>query len=295
MLNTQKLQSILIIEDDRIDVLNMMRSFKRNNVSNTVHLANNGESALELLLNTHWTYDDPCPNVVFLDINMPRMNGFEFLERIANIRELRHLDIYVMTSSVSHNDLDHAFDYHISGYIHKSSDSEELDQIVQSLTSFWTITHRPNITLPPPQKNFSAHNSFATIGADVNFLLVDDDQLDQNDFIRRIKKHGYLNTVYTCSNGVDALSLMQRDDWNEYNPRPNVIILDINMPLMNGHEFLHNIRNSRDLKNTTIFISTTSNDYHDIKRANEYDVAEYFIKPIDIASFTRAVNAIKRT
>jgi hypothetical protein len=98
MTNTNLLH-ILLVDDDEVDVMNVQRAFKKNNIINPLYIAGNGLEALELLRGSATT--PPIPNtrrLILLDLNMPKMNGLEFLRTIREDPELRHLTVVVLTT-----------------------------------------------------------------------------------------------------------------------------------------------------------------------------------------------------
>jgi CheY-like chemotaxis protein len=90
----QRLVSILLVEDDEVDVMNVKRAFKKNNIRNELSVAGDGVEALEML-NSEIT---PLPRIIILDINMPKMNGIEFLKVLRADDKLKTYP-YVMTTS----------------------------------------------------------------------------------------------------------------------------------------------------------------------------------------------------
>lgn len=90
---------ILLVEDDSVDIMNVQRSFERNNIHNKLHIARDGIEALMVLRGDHVDKIEPLPKVVLLDINMPRMNGIEFLQEIRKDPKLKSLSVFILTTS----------------------------------------------------------------------------------------------------------------------------------------------------------------------------------------------------
>ncbi|RDC63545.1 response regulator [Adhaeribacter pallidiroseus] len=108
------LPQILLVEDDYMDIINVERELRKLSINLPLLIARNGQEALTLLKNT-----DSLPSVVMLDINMPRMNGLEFLTEIRKDRELEHLNVFITTTSMEDSDYSEAADLNVSGYIEK--------------------------------------------------------------------------------------------------------------------------------------------------------------------------------
>ncbi|MFW6092494.1 MAG: response regulator [Pseudomonadota bacterium] len=121
----------------------------------------------------------------------------------------------------------------------------------------------------------------------VNILLVEDDTIDAKAFTRAMEKLKIANPVTRAKDGVDGLEKLADM------PRPNLVILDINMPRMNGLEMLRRIREDEALRDTIVFVLTTSNDDKDKFEAYNLNVAGYMLKSDMGNSFIRAVSLVE--
>lgn len=125
-------------------------------------------------------------------------------------------------------------------------------------------------------------------------LLVEDDYLDVESIKRSLKKSQINHTLHVAHNGVDALAMLTTD---EDKISPDVILLDINMPKMNGIEFLGIVKNYYSLKNIKIFIITTSAEEYDKIAAQNLGVTGYILKPLNLqgratADTLKLINAL---
>ena len=109
-------------------------------------------------------------------------------------------------------------------------------------------------------------------------LLVEDDYLDVESVKRALKKQKVNHVLHVAHNGVDALAMLTSETNRVI---PDIILLDINMPKMNGLEFLGIIKNYYNLKNIKIFIITTSAEEYDKFAAQSLDVTGYILKPLN--------------
>lgn len=124
-----------------------------------------------------------------------------------------------------------------------------------------------------------------------NILLVDDDTVDVMNLERAFSRGSISNPVFVASNGVDALSLLRSPSF----PKNRVLVLlDINMPKMNGMEFLRALRQDPDLAATTVVVLTTSNEERDRLEAYRLNVAGYLLKPINSSSFVELASAMNK-
>ncbi len=114
----------------------------------------------------------------------------------------------------------------------------------------------------------------------VDILLVEDDNLDVIDMQRSLEKMNILHRTQVARNGEEAISILTRDEPMGY--MPDIILLDINMPKMNGFEFLTAIRQNNNLKDLKVFIITTSDERIDREAARRLGVAGYLVKPLKL-------------
>lgn len=133
--------NILLVEDDEVDVMNVKRAFKKNNLKNPLHIANNGVEALELLRND--VNPIPSPRIILLDLNMPKMGGIEFLKEIRQDNKLQNSIVYVMTTSNTDNDKIDAYNLNVAGYILKPLSMEKFIEAVATLKSYWQLCEYP--------------------------------------------------------------------------------------------------------------------------------------------------------
>lgn len=130
---------ILLVEDDEVDVKNVQRAFKRNNMSNPLHVAANGLEALDLLR----AGKIPQRRLVLLDLNMPKMNGIEFLQAIRNDPEFSNLTVVVLTTSNDDRDRLAAYEHHVAGYLLKPVTFPSFVELMATLNKYWTLVELP--------------------------------------------------------------------------------------------------------------------------------------------------------
>ena len=111
--------SILLVEDDQMDIMNVQRELRKHNIDVPLHVARNGREALNLLRGENGQARIAKPSVVMLDLNMPRMNGLELLETLRSDPEFVGLNVFITTTSDLETDRLKAQDLAVSGYIIK--------------------------------------------------------------------------------------------------------------------------------------------------------------------------------
>jgi len=127
----------------------------------------------------------------------------------------------------------------------------------------------------------------AMLNEDIIVLVVDDDDIDAMAITRALKKLKLTNPIVRARDGIEALAYLTGDGSKEKLGRPHVILLDINMPRMNGHELLERIRSNSDLNDTVVFVLTTSSDLEDRTLAYKHRTAGYIVKSSLGASYQR--------
>jgi CheY-like chemotaxis protein len=151
-LDMTNLVNILLVEDDEVDIMNVQRAFKKNNISNPLHIVRNGVEALDVLLGKNPAMVIPSPKVILLDINMPRMGGIEFLTELRKHPELRSITVFVMTTSNEESDKIAAYDLNVAGYILKPLSFEGFTSAVAILNHYWQLCEMPQVWQPSANK-----------------------------------------------------------------------------------------------------------------------------------------------
>lgn len=128
--------TILLVEDDTIDVRAVVRAFRKHRINNPIMVASNGLIALEMLQGINGQPRVPRPYVVLLDLNMPQMNGHEFLREIRKDPDLKRSIVFVLTTSKARQDKENAYERHVAGYILKSEAGRDFVDLAQMLDRF---------------------------------------------------------------------------------------------------------------------------------------------------------------
>jgi CheY-like chemotaxis protein len=128
---------ILLVEDNAADVLFTRQVLDRSELDCRLTVARDGEEALVVLRREGAHADTPRPDLVLLDLNMPRMNGLELLEVVKSSPELCTIPILILTSSIADDDVQRAYSQHVNAYIRKPVDLNSLSDIVHAISQFW--------------------------------------------------------------------------------------------------------------------------------------------------------------
>lgn len=141
----QQRLEILLVEDNPGDVLLTQEAFRDNSLTHHLSVAENGEDALRLLRREGQYGDAPQPDVILLDLNLPKMDGRELLAELKNDPALRHIPVIVLTSSNSGQDVSKAYKLHANCYLTKPIEVDEFLHKMKSLEEFWlNIVRLPN-------------------------------------------------------------------------------------------------------------------------------------------------------
>lgn len=134
---------ILLVEDDEIDAMAVQRAFRKQRIANPIHLAENGLEALELLRGQNGRPPLSRPFLILLDLNMPRMNGIEFLEELRNDPQLDNSLVFVLTTSDDDRDKVAAYEQHVAGYVVKAKAGEDFIHLMDILDGYWRYVEFP--------------------------------------------------------------------------------------------------------------------------------------------------------
>lgn len=127
-------------------------------------------------------------------------------------------------------------------------------------------------------------------------LIVEDSDIDFETTIRAFKKSNMANPVHRCEDGEEALDyLFQRNRYsdNEKSPRPQLVLLDLNLPGTDGREVLEEVKNDTSLKTIPVIVLTTSSSEIDIEKCYQLGANSYIQKPVDLQGFIGAIQKLK--
>ena len=142
----QKPLTILLVEDDTVDVMTIERALKKNHVTNPMHVVGYGEEALDYLRHQgKFAGADsfPRPGLILMDLSIPRMSGLELLLALKSDPDLREIPVVVLTASDEHQDVKTAFARGAAGYIVKPTTFEKFVEAIATLHLYWTLSELP--------------------------------------------------------------------------------------------------------------------------------------------------------
>lgn len=130
---------VLLVEDDQVDAMTVKRALKELRVTNPLTHVENGEEALKHLRDP--ANEKPC--IILLDLNMPIMNGIEFLQILKHDNQLKVTPVVVLTTSEEQQDKVNSFNLGVAGYMAKPVDYQQFVEVMRSINTYWTISEMP--------------------------------------------------------------------------------------------------------------------------------------------------------
>jgi CheY-like chemotaxis protein len=135
-----KMLNILLVDDDSVDVMNVQRAFKKSNIQSALYVASDGKQALDML---HEGQVPSTNRLILLDLNMPRMNGLEFLRAIRSDPDLSSTPVVVLTTSNDDRDRVQSYAHHVAGYLLKPVTSPAFVELMTALNAYWARVELP--------------------------------------------------------------------------------------------------------------------------------------------------------
>jgi len=132
-------KTILLVEDDPIDVMAIKRALKKNFITNKLDVVSNGEEALKYLR----CPETELPCVILLDLNMPKMGGIEFLRITKHEDVIKRIPVVILTSSKEKQDKLGSFDLGVAGYMLKPVNFGEIVEVIKTIDVYWTTSELP--------------------------------------------------------------------------------------------------------------------------------------------------------
>ncbi|HUD38133.1 MAG TPA: response regulator [Streptosporangiaceae bacterium] len=137
--------NVLLVEDDPGDVLITREAFAENKVKNQLSVVNDGVNALQFLRREASYADAPRPDLILLDLNLPRMDGHEVLAKIKSDSDLQRIPVVVLTTSDAEEDVLRSYDLHANAYVTKPVDFERFLGVVRQIDDFFvTVVKLPS-------------------------------------------------------------------------------------------------------------------------------------------------------
>ena len=138
----KRMIDILLVEDNEDDIILTLESFDEIDAATITHVVRDGEEAVSFLRRTGSHVNAPRPNLIVMDINMPKMNGFEVLDNIKGDPSLRQIPVVILTTSDRFEDINRAYQLGASSYIPKPVGFDNFVSVAQQFSTYWSEVSR---------------------------------------------------------------------------------------------------------------------------------------------------------
>lgn len=271
-----RIYNILLVEDDEVDVKITIRAFKKVSPSNIFYVVNDGQEALDFLYHQGNFQDkskSPQPDLILLDINMPRMNGFEFLGQLKGDPKFKLIPVAMLTSSRSDEDIIKSYYNNACSYIPKPVNYEDFEKVVSSFNFYW---HK--ISLLPQNRNQKDKGN-----TDKRILIVDDDKMDQKIIKRTLSEKGY-SQIFAVETGEEGVAFAKKH-------QPDIVLVDMRLPGINGFETCKRIKNIEGL-HPRVIVLTGLVELIDDTKAKECGVDNYCPKSVNCEQLLETISSL---
>lgn len=134
---------VLVVEDTDDDVTIIKRAMRKSEVKCDLYFARDGEEALDVLYQRNEFEDTPRPDLILLDLNLPKIDGLDVLETIKKDEKLRRIPVIVLTISDKEGDMVRAYDSGAASFMTKPVDSKDFERLIQTVQDYWRIARIP--------------------------------------------------------------------------------------------------------------------------------------------------------
>ena len=262
-------------------------ALKRIPFEKTLHHVETGDQAMEFLNREGDYADAPQPDLVLLDVNLPGINGHEVLEHIKSDPVLRSIPVLMLTTSSLREDVEKAYKGMANGYLTKGYGSEVVETL-RTLTQFWfSLVRLPSGETRRPKHIFK--ENCAPINSHVRILYIDDAPLEGMIIKEAAEELDFQYPVQLAGSADEGMACLLG---HPESSKPDLILLDIHLPGMDGIEFLEKLRGDPENQMIHVVALSGSEDDQDILEAYRNYVNAFINKPIDYAGVLEVLATI---
>ena len=314
---------VLLVEDSSGDLRLTQEAFREVNPLIQLHVAADGVEAMAFLRREGAQAQAPRPDLILLDLNLPKMDGRDVLAHIKEDKALQTIPTLVLTSSAAESDVVRSYELRANCYLSKPMQFEAFHDLVKSINDFWLTQvklpqrdkaePREAVSLLPPVEGAAGSSCpdsssrdrghLSALGAQVmqaiggggmpiQVLLVEDSPGDVRLTQEAFNDANTSICLHVANDGVEAMAFLRHEGVHVNAPRPDLILLDLNLPRMDGREVLAHIKDDDGLKTIPTVILTTSDAEVDIVKSYQLQANCYLTKPVQLDSFENLVKSI---
>ncbi len=271
--SSKKRSTILIVDDDLLSIKELSSFIKEIDKDLNILTAKNGKEALEVL-------EKQEVNIVFLDLDMPEMDGYEFMQRLRETG--RHANVVVVTAmDINESLLDEYGEFVKSIFIKGRDTKYYLKSIIKKLLGEEEENILDEIGEGEEKEVAEREIQEGEGGKKKKRILLVEDNLANRFLIRELLGQ-YDVELDEAGNGIEALELLSK---NQY----DLILMDIQMPKMDGYETLDHIKSNKKLKNIPVIALTAKAFKRDVEQMKEMGFYEVILKPINMDTFQQVI------
>jgi two-component system, chemotaxis family, response regulator Rcp1 len=291
---------VLLVEDSPGDVRLTQEAFGDANGEIRLHVAVDGVDAMAFLKREGLHVKAPRPDLILLDLNLPKMDGREVLARIKRDSSLSLIPVVILTTSDSEADIVNGYQLQANCFLSKPVQLDKFETIVKSINYFWltkvklpqqVLVHAPDDPINGTGR-VDVVKAIAGSSMKVEVLLVEDNPGDARLTQEAFYEANSSVHVHVACDGVEAMAFLRHEGAHLHAPRPALILLDLNMPKMDGREVLALIKADANLRQIPIVILSTSEAKSDIAHCYEHQANCYLSKPVQLPEFESLVKGI---
>lgn len=234
--------NILLVDDDDVDAMGISRAARKLNITNSVLRARDGVEALAMLREEGLI---ERPYLLLLDINMPRMNGFELLSELREDPNLADSVVFVLTTSKAAQDIFEAYRHNVAGYLIKGRTGEGFAGVIDMLDRY-----SQNVEFPSTPKKTE---SFAVETPGLSILLIDDDDLDRKAIVRALRRSATRCAITEATTAAEGLRIAAEQ-------RFDAILLDYRLPDRDGLDVLRSLRSGAFAESAVLMLSRQTDE-----------------------------------
>jgi chemotaxis family two-component system response regulator Rcp1 len=302
--------NVLLIENSPGDVRLTQEAFRDVNPSIHLHVASDGGEALSFLRDRRSHIHRPA--CILLDLNLPEISGRSVLAHIKKDGGLKGIPTVVLSHSEAEMDIIESYQLQANCYLTKPGDWDAFERLVRNINDFYLVKNSIVAAPPVKSKNYVAavpslqRRATPVLGrkleeimksnrgtdAPLEVLLVEDSPGDVRLTQEAFRDAKTSINLHIATDGVEAMAFLKREGANAKAPRPDFILLDLNLPRMDGREVLSLIKADQSLKTIPTVILTTSEAEVDIVKSYQLQANCYLSKPVQLDEFEDLVRSI---
>ncbi len=270
---------ILLVEDNPGDIELTLVCFEEARLINTLTVIRDGQQAIDF-----FERGENLPDIVLLDINLPKVDGLEILNKIRTKSNSKNIPVIMLTSSESKSDILKSHDQKANNYIVKPIGFDNFHQVIKTLEMFCLTVLKS--TQPISNEGIKTMRS-------IEILLVEDN-LGDVELTKEALNEGKINNKLNVVNdGEMALEYVYKRGVYQDATTPDIILLDLNLPKYDGREVLQQLKSDPATKHIPIIILSSSEAAHDIQQSYDLHANCFVTKPIQLDDFIKVVQMIE--